>query len=67
MGLRTTLSGLRTRLGDALGRGMDKVAGDQPDLASRSGANQSYDPLWGADAAAAALPPELRGGDSQRD
>ncbi len=50
----------RETLGAALGRGMDKVFGDQPDSATK-GQQSSRDLLWEADTAAAALPPELRG------
>ena len=67
MGVRTTLRGLRQKLGDALGRRIDKVVGDEPDLAAAPGANRSPDLLWTADAAAAGFPPELRGSDRRRD
>lgn len=60
MGLWKTPKKLRESLGASLGRGMDKVFGDQPDSAARPvGQRSSVDPLWTMDAAS--FPSELRG------
>ena len=65
MGVWKPLAELPHKIGAALGRGMDKLFGDQPDSSAAPGASgPSPDPLWSIDAGAAGLPPELRGTDS---